>query len=114
MYILVTYIPPSHLEVVKAALFSAGAGKISAYDQCCFQILGEGQFRPLEGSTPYIGTRDELARGAEWRLELAVEDSVVNAVLTALLESHPYEVPAYHLIPVVTREDLKEHPWQRQ
>ena len=30
------------------------------------------------------------------------------------LNVYPYEVPAYHLIPVVTREDLKEHPWQRQ
>ncbi len=114
MYILVTYIPPSHLEPVKAALFSAGAGRIGAYDQCCFQILGEGQFRPLEGSTPYIGERDELAREAEWRLEMAIEDSVADAVLQALLKSHPYEVPAYHLIPVLTIQDLKEHPWQRQ
>jgi len=114
MYILVTYIPPSHLEVVKEALFAAGAGSIGAYDHCCFQILGEGQFRPLAGSSPYVGQPNELARESEWRVELAVEESVADSVVRALLESHPYEVPAYHLIPALTAQDLKESPWQRQ
>jgi len=114
MYILVTYIPPSHLEAVKEALFAAGAGTIASYDRCCFQLLGEGQFRPLEGSTPYIGEQGGLTRQEEWRLELTVEEAVAEAVVEALLASHPYQVPAYHLIPVLTIEELKERSWQRQ
>lgn len=110
MYILVTYVPPSHLEVVKAALFAAGGGSIGSYDHCCFQTLGQGQFRPLAGSSPFLGAQDTLERVDEWRIEMSVTKAVAAGVVTALLESHPYEVPAYHLIPVVTEKDLT---WQR-
>jgi structural hemagglutinin/hemolysin toxin protein RtxA len=110
MYILVTYVPPSHLEVVKDALFAAGGGAIGAYDQCCFQTLGTGQFRPLAGSSPFVGTQDTLERCDEWRIELAVEKDRAAAVVAALLASHPYEVPAYHLIPVITDKELT---WQK-
>ena len=44
--------PASHLDVVKLAVFEAGAGRQGNYDQCCWQVLGEGQFRPLAGSAP--------------------------------------------------------------
>ncbi|MEQ9565781.1 MAG: NGG1p interacting factor NIF3, partial [Pseudomonadales bacterium] len=59
-YKLVAYIPENHLETVKEALFAAGAGTQGAYDQCCWQVRGQGQFRPLEGSNPHLGKQDEL------------------------------------------------------
>jgi len=108
VYILVTYVPDSHLEVVKEALFKAGAGKMGSYDSCCYQSQGTGQFRPLQGSSPFIGQVGELAQEREWRLELVVDEEFAAPVVEALLESHPYEVPAYHLIPVLTLEGLSD------
>lgn len=94
-YKLVAYIPENHLETVKNALFAAGAGTQGDYDQCCWQVRGEGQFRPLAGSNPHLGKQDELERVQEWRIEILVGDKQLAAVKKALLESHPYEEPAY-------------------
>lgn len=94
-YKLVAYIPENHLETVKEALFAAGAGTQGDYDQCCWQVRGEGQFRPLEGSNPHLGKQNELERVPEWRIEILVQDQYLAGVKKALLESHPYEEPAY-------------------
>ena len=95
MYKLVLYIPESHLEQVKEAVFASGAGKIGRYDRCCWQVLGEGQFRPLPGSKPYVGSALELHREAEYRVELVCENEQVAAAVAAYKEAHPYEEPAY-------------------
>ncbi len=47
-------------ESVKGALFKLGAGKIGNYDSCCWQTKGQGQFRPLKGSSPAIGEKDTI------------------------------------------------------
>jgi len=98
MYKLGFYVPESHLEVVKNALFEAGAGRIGNYDRCCWQVSGQGQFRPLDGADPHIGTHGEVERVAEYRVELVVEESAIHAVMAALRQSHPYEEPAYDVV----------------
>ena len=57
---LTVYIPETHLDVVKSVLFAAGAGRYGGYDSCSWQVRGEGQFRPLDGSTPYVGNHGRL------------------------------------------------------
>lgn len=101
MYKLTVFIPESALEQVKSALFTAGAGKIGAYEQCCWQIKGTGQFKPLSGSNPHIGTHDKLEAVDEWRVEMVIDESYIEAVITALKSSHPYETPAYDVIKVL-------------
>ncbi|TDV46432.1 hypothetical protein EC919_11124 [Pseudomonas graminis] len=95
MYKLAFFVPPSHVEQVKNALFAAGAGRIGAYDCCSWQVLGQGQFRPLDGSQPFIGQAGEVEQVQEWKVELVVSDELIRRVVTALKDSHPYEVPAY-------------------
>lgn len=97
MYKLVFYVPESHLEAVKHAVFSAGAGKIGDYDQCCWQVLGSGQFRPLPGSDPFSGSHNQLHSAPEWRVELVCDEVHIKAVRRALLEAHPFEEPAYDI-----------------
>ena len=108
MHILVVYIPESHVEKVKEALFSAKAGQYGKYDRCCWQALGLGQFRPLEGSRPFTGRPGVLKSVKEYRLEMIVKDQHIPEVLRALFKAHPYEEPAYHLIPVKTFENFKK------
>ncbi len=98
---LVTYVPEDYIEKVKEALFAAGGGAYGKYDKCCWITLGLGQFRALEGSSPFIGRENEVECVKEYRLEMIVPEEKVKAVIAALKESHPYEVPAFHLFPVL-------------
>jgi hypothetical protein len=98
MYILTVYVPEDYLDVVKTALFTQGAGRYQEYDCCSWQTLGQGQFRPLENSDPFIGNQNELTQVAEYRVEMiCVEDNMKN-VIKALKEAHPYEEPAYNVV----------------
>lgn len=96
MYQLCFYVPESHLELVKQALFSVGAGKIGHYDCCAWQIEGQGQFRPLSDSSPFLGKANELSYVKEYRVEMVVEDALINAAVDALQQAHPYEEPAFY------------------
>ena len=101
MYKLTVFIPDEALDQVKTALFAAGAGKIGNYEQCCWQVKGVGQFKPLVGSTPHIGVQDSLETVDEWRVEMVVNESLMVDVIDALKQSHPYETPAFDVIAVL-------------
>ena len=91
------FVPESHVEQVKSAVFAAGAGRIGAYDQYSWQVLGHGQFRPLDGSQPFIGRGGVVEQVQEWKVELVVADELIQHVVAALKQSHPYETPAYEV-----------------
>lgn len=95
MYKLCFYVPESHLEIVKAAVFDSGAGKVGDYDSCCWQVLGQGQFRPLMGSQPFIGQQGSLAVVDEYRVEMVCADDVLQLAVSSLIKAHPYEEPAF-------------------
>ncbi len=95
MYKLVFFVPDSHLEQVKTAVFAAGAGRIGNYDQCCWQVSGQGQFRPLTGANPFIGQQNRLEAVAEHRVEMVCADENISAAVSALRAAHPYEEPAF-------------------
>lgn len=103
MFTLITFVPPTHRESVLSALFEAGAGKYKNYDHCAFVSSGQGRFRPLDGSKPFIGSlnRDELVE--EERIETLVDDEQVELVLQALRKAHPYQEPAIYLYPLDNR-----------
>lgn len=106
MYLLVIYVPEENLEYVKAAVFSAGAGKMGNYSHCSWQVKGHGQFKPETGSSPFLGEVNKLEKVDEYRLELVCTDSDIKKVVQAMLEAHPYETPAYHIVKVLTLDDL--------
>ena len=95
MYEICVYVPENSVEKVKQALFTAGAGRIGNYDSCCWQTAGTGQFRPLEGSNPAIGSLNEVEHVREVKVELVCADDLVKQAILAIKESHPYEEPAF-------------------
>lgn len=95
MLAISVYIPESHLEEVKSAMFRAGAGKIGNYDSCAWETEGRGQFRALENSNPHIGTQGKLEQVKEWKVEMVCEDALIHNVIRAMKAAHPYETPAY-------------------
>lgn len=98
MYKITFFVPESHLEAVKDALFNAGAGHFGNYDRCAWQVRGQGQFRPQPGSDPFIGQQGELEVVDEYRVEMICEDAKVKDAIAALVASHPYETAAYDLV----------------
>ncbi|MFZ3023603.1 NGG1p interacting factor NIF3 [Pseudomonas sp.] len=97
MYKLCFYVPDGHVEAVKQAVFAAGGGRVGAYDSCAWQVLGQGQFRPLTGSQPFLGSQGALESVAEWKVEMVVADELIHAAVKALRQSHPYETPAFEV-----------------
>ena len=89
------YVPETHAEAVKQAMFAAGAGTIGNYDCCCFQTVGRGQFRPLDGSSPYLGSAGRVEQVTEWKLEMIFPEEKLQEVIAALRRAHPYETPAF-------------------
>jgi hypothetical protein len=59
--------------------------------------LGQGQFRALRGSQPFLGQQDQLETLAEWQVEMVLADELVNAAVEALRQAHPYETPAFQV-----------------
>ena len=98
MYKLTFFVPIDSAENVKQAVFSAGAGKIGNYEHCCFQTKGMGQFKPLDSANPTIGKVGELTIVEELKIELVCSDDNIKKAVSALIESHPYETPAYEVI----------------
>ena len=94
------YVPDSHVEAVKTAIFEAGAGFFGNYDSCCWQTEGNGQFRPLDGSHPFFGENGRVEHVKEWKLEFVVSENALGDVLDALKRSHPYETPSFQYWPV--------------
>ena len=104
MYQLCFYVPQSHLEVVKNALFDAGAGRLGRYDRCAWQTAGSGQFRPLEGSEPFIGQSGETHVEPEHKVEMLCAPERLEDAIDALLKAHPYETPAWSAWPLAKPE----------
>lgn len=95
---LTFYVPVDSAETVKNALFKVGVGKIGNYDQCSFETLGTGQFRPLNGANPHIGNVGIVEKISELRVEMVLDDNILKEAIVALKSSHPYETPAYDVI----------------
>jgi len=94
---LVTFCPEEYAEKVRDALFAAGAGRIGNYSHCSYNIKGTGTFKPDEGSTPFSGRLNQLHVGEEIRIETIFPAYNEKRIISALLNSHPYEEVAYDI-----------------
>jgi dinuclear metal center YbgI/SA1388 family protein len=98
---LYTYVPLQYADVVKNALFLAGAGHIGNYSECSFSQQGIGTFKPGSQTNPTIGTAGGATeRVDELKIEVILPKHAEKAVLKALFNSHPYEVVAYDLVKI--------------
>lgn len=101
MYQIGVYVPESHAEEVRLKMFEAGAGKLGLYDRCSFEYRGIGQFRPLPGSHPYLGSEAVVEKVPELKIEMVCKKEFLQDAISALKASHPYETPAYYVIELV-------------
>ncbi len=98
---LVTFTPVESTDAVLAAMAAAGAGVIGEYEECSFRVAGVGTFRPSEAANPAVGERSVRNEVDEHRLEMVLPRGRLSAVVSALVEAHPYEEVAYDVYPLV-------------
>ena len=107
---LAVFVPPDYVEELRTALAKVGVGagitdgdKSESYSDCFFQTAGEGMFRALEGANPAVGRVGALNRVEEVKLESIVPEALAERAVRALRRAHPYEEPAFDLIPLQNR-----------
>lgn len=99
-YKLVTFVPMDKLDLLRDALSVAGAGIIGNYEQCSFVSEGIGTFKGNNLANPTVGKAGQLEYAPEAKLEMVTPGSCLTAVVNALRQTHPYEEPAFDIIPL--------------
>lgn len=103
---LVTFIPEASFKKVRDALYAKGAGKYKNYSHSGFYQQGNGNFKPLSGSKPYLGEKGKLNKVKEYKFEVIVAPENLDQVIKELIKVHPYEEPAWDLYKL---ENLKNN-----
>lgn len=96
---LVVYVPEDEADDLVRELAAAGAGRIGEYEECAYWVDGTGQFRPSPSASPHVGEPGTLSRVAERRVEMVMDPGATEAVVAALRVAHPYEEPAFSVVP---------------
>ena len=97
MYKLNYYVPIDAKEKTKQALFDIGVGKFENYENCSWESLGEGQFKPVGDANPNIGVLGKLEIVQEYKIEMICTDELIYKAVKILKEVHPYEEVAYEV-----------------
>lgn len=95
------YVPQTHLQTVQQAMFNAGAGKVGNYEECSFYSQGFGTFKGNALSNGFVGEQGKQHTEPEFKLEVLVDEAKLNAVVAAMIKSHPYEEVAYDVVNVL-------------
>jgi hypothetical protein len=95
------FIPCTHLEPLREALRSAGAGAMGNYDSALSYSLVKGCWRPLPGANPYDGEIGVLAEADEYKVEVCCPKQNLKQALEAVKAVHPYETPVINVIPLL-------------
>jgi len=97
------YVPVKYANKVSRALFDAGAGKIGNYTETSFNIAGQGTFKPMEGTNPFIGKIGEKETVSEIKIETVIPERNLESVIQAMKNAHPYEEPAYDIYEILNK-----------
>lgn len=95
---LVSFVPNTHLNEIRDALFAAGAGHIGNYSECSFTVSGTGTFKGGADTQPFVGQSGLRHNESEARLEMIYPANREASIVKALINTHPYEEVAYDLI----------------
>ncbi|MDR5658002.1 Nif3-like dinuclear metal center hexameric protein [Serpentinicella sp. ANB-PHB4] len=106
-YKIVVFVPEEYEEKVANALSKVGAGHIGNYDHCTFRSRGQGTFRPLEGTNPFIGEKGEIVKTDEVKIETIVPKSYLSISIKQMIDAHPYEEVAYDIYKLENEEEIR-------
>jgi len=96
----VVYAPVDFEEKIRNTICIAGGGQWRDYSCSTFKSSGTGTFKPGNSSKPFIGEKGKLSFVDEIKIECIVRKENLKTLLDKVLEIHPYEQPAYDIIPL--------------
>ena len=94
------FLPETHLPALQAALRKVDAGHIGRYDCCLSYSRVTSCWRPLEGTSPYLGRPGEVSTEPELKVEVTCLTEQVDRTVEAIKAVHPYEEPVINVIPL--------------
>ena len=94
-YKIVVFVPGDEVDQVSEAVYNAGGGIIGEYSKCGYYLNGVGTFKGSENSNPQTGEKNKFEMVEEVRFEVIVDKWNLSKVISAMIEAHPYEEPAY-------------------
>ena len=94
------FIPETHISQLQKALQSVDAGHIGNYDSCMSCSKVTSYWRPLDGTSPYIGNVGEISCEPEMKVEVTVFTEKVDETIQVIKEVHPYEEPVINALPI--------------
>ncbi len=100
---LYTFVPVDHAEKLRSAIFAAGAGHISNYSECSFNMAGQGTFKPGEGTNPFSGKQGIRHTEDEIKMEMIFPVWQEKNIISAMILAHPYEEVAYDIVSLDNR-----------
>ncbi len=103
---IVVFVPETHADAVRKAVGEAGAGKIGNYIHCSFSVKGKGRFIPQDGADPTIGEIGRYEEVDEERIEFVCDKGMLDQVIKAMKEVHPYEEVAYDVYPLLIKSQF--------
>jgi dinuclear metal center YbgI/SA1388 family protein len=96
----IVYVPTGQEEKIRNAMCNAGGGQWKDYSCATFNTCGIGTFKPGSNSEPFIGEKGKLTFVDEVKIECIVNMEKLKTLIASVLEVHPYEEPAYDIIPI--------------
>ena len=94
---LTTYVPKNEAQLLRTALFNAGAGSIGNYYDCSFNVVGYGTFNGNKNSTPTIGQKGILHTEEETKISVIYPKHIESQIIASLFKAHSYEEVAYEI-----------------
>lgn len=100
IYKIEVFIPENFLNELRNAMSNTGACKYGNYDNCISYSRVKSMWRPLEGTTPYLGEVGKLCFADEVKVETICKKEVLKDTVNAIKKVHPYEEPVINIIPL--------------
>ena len=100
------FCPKKDAEKIRNVLFDSGAGHISDYSNCSFNIEGKGTFKAGVNSNPYIGKIGETHQEDEVKIEVILLKHLLSSALEQVKKHHPYEEVAYDVYSLENKSDV--------
>ncbi len=102
---IIVFVPETHADLVRESLGNVGAGRVGNYTFCSFTTKGIGRFKPGEGANPAIGEVGQLEMVNEDRIEVACPKEMLNDVIKAIKDVHPYEEVVIDIYPMLVLDN---------
>ncbi|NLA23398.1 MAG: Nif3-like dinuclear metal center hexameric protein, partial [Bacteroidales bacterium] len=100
----ICYVPETHANALREAMFEGGGGHIGNYDKCSYNLSGFGTYRAGQDTNPFLGEIGKMHTEPETRIETIIHESRLSNLIQKVIEVHPYEEPAYDIIPLANTD----------